>query len=1157
MHLKKVVIRGFKTYNEETVIGEFSARGNCIVGFNGSGKSNILSAIMCVVSDKYSNMRDSARKALLHEGQAGISALAASVELFFDNHSKRFPSEKSEVSVKRIIGMKKDEFYVEGRRVQKSEFDGFLEAAGISRSAYFAVEQGRVALLSTMDDSRRFDLLRELSGTRTYDERREESLKLLESSAVKRNEISLALKDMQSRISLLSEEHETLVRYTQLTERKNLLEYLIVSGELAEAKEKADELATEKIRAAIAAEEQGQLFEEANDKLSVLTGLLAKTQGKLREYEVTAESLSRKILETTAQLADVQLSRQNEADEKARRATAAEKNAHELERLLAERSLVVAEIRGLRGEAAAAAAAVRSAQEARDILEIEKNSLVQKRSSRQSFKTVKERNDYLTGVQLKLEESGRFVAEKIAAVQAQVDNTRTRLAATDLEIVNLEAEQQPMMVDGTDRMRDLHEKASLVTEKIRKIVTEASTHKRDVESIEREIEEAMSGVWRTCSQSIKEGYTIAKGHASCKGFLLENIHVHDAYKSCVELAAQTQIFNILIEDDEACERIIRDLRDSGKPGKVTFSPLNRIQVKQQKYPDTSDVIPLVKIVNCEPWAAAAVQQVFGKFVIVPNMEIGARVAKEYGLDCITLDGDTVSHKGVMKGGYVDTRRTTRLRNMEIATSKKKQLRTAQDAQTAAEAELFAAVEEQKKIDEELMSLGTLLSQQKIANREKSNYLTDLRALRDKMEAAAERHEHESAQLRLEGDRIKRDLEITEASIKVKNLNDLTSAEDSRLAELVLEISNATARLTEATAKEALLANQAAKKTQHLRQVIDRQISDIQAGPDDVSAASTFDQEKISSLLTQLERARTKNQQDIQDMERRMTLYSAEMQATRASMASHQSSLAASMATVEALSTKLGSFERKKEEAGRLLSLLSSLNTENVEPGNSNDLRAEVAEISKQLKSIEGVNKRAMEQFRQMNDRFTDFQRRAEECETGDASIRQFIDELDARKTDAIQRAFESVSAHFAATFRELVPTGSATMTMENEGLSLLVSFTGDTQLSQLAQLSGGQKTIVSLALLFAMQRYEPAPFYLFDEIDAALDNEYRAAVASLIVREASRTQVICTTFRPELVQASSCHFQVQLKQRASVVERVDMNAALQVIAASDPSARDA
>ena len=414
MHLKKVVIRGFKTYNEETVIGEFSARGNAIVGFNGSGKSNILSAIMCVVSDKFSNMRESARKALLHEGQAGVSALAASVELIFDNHSKRFPSEKNEVAVKRIIGMKKDGYYVEGRRVQKSEFDGFLEAAGISRSnAYFAVEQGRVASLSTMDDSRRFDLLRELSGTRSYDERREESVKLLEASAGKREAISLALKEMQAKIDSLSEEHETLVKYTNLTERKNLLEYVVVSREIAEAQEKADALHAEKTRAAVAADEHSQLSEEGNEKISVLMGLLAKTHAKLSEYELTAESLDRKISDTTAQLADARFAGQNEADAVSRRAAAFEKNAHDLKTLLDERCAVVAEIRQLRGAAKQAAAAVQIAQAARDALENEKNSLVQKRSSRQTFKTVKERNEYLASVKLKLEESSRFLTEKI------------------------------------------------------------------------------------------------------------------------------------------------------------------------------------------------------------------------------------------------------------------------------------------------------------------------------------------------------------------------------------------------------------------------------------------------------------------------------------------------------------------------------------------------------------------------------------------------------------------------------------------------------------------------------------------------------------------------------------------------------------------------
>jgi structural maintenance of chromosome 3 (chondroitin sulfate proteoglycan 6) len=295
------------------------------------------------------------------------------------------------------------------------------------------------------------------------------------------------------------------------------------------------------------------------------------------------------------------------------------------------------------------------------------------------------------------------------------------------------------------------------------------------------------------------------------------------------------------------------------------------------------------------------------------------------------------------------------------------------------------------------------------------------------------------------------------------------------------------------------------------------------------------------------------------MEQRVKSYSNDIEAVRASLTAHQADLAASLASIETVSTKLQGYERKREEANQLLGQISSLSGDlgTYQNRTVDDLRSEVAECTKELKSLEGVNKKAMEQYRQLTEQFQDLSKRFSECEKGDESIHDLVAHLDQRKDASIKQAFDSVSVHFADTFRELVPNGTATMQLAEENLSLLVSFNGDTQLSQLSQLSGGQKTIVALAMLFAMQRFEPAPFYLFDEIDAALDNEYRSAVASLVVRESQRTQVLCTTFRPELVQAAAAHFRVQLKLRASVVERVDVNAAFEVVAAGSAAATSA
>ncbi|KAJ1353122.1 Structural maintenance of chromosomes protein 3 [Parelaphostrongylus tenuis] len=180
MHIKEVNISGFRSYREVTSVDCFSPKHNVIVGRNGSGKSNFFFAIQFVLSDDFSNLRSEQRMGLLHEG-TGPRISTARVEIVFDNTDRRIPAiEATEVRVVRQVGQKKDQYYIDGKMVPRAEVVNLMESAGFSRSnPYYIVKQGKINELATAPDSQRLKLLREVAGTRVYDERKEESLKIL------------------------------------------------------------------------------------------------------------------------------------------------------------------------------------------------------------------------------------------------------------------------------------------------------------------------------------------------------------------------------------------------------------------------------------------------------------------------------------------------------------------------------------------------------------------------------------------------------------------------------------------------------------------------------------------------------------------------------------------------------------------------------------------------------------------------------------------------------------------------------------------------------------------------------------------------------------------------------------------------------------------
>nr|KAJ0224058.1 hypothetical protein LSAT_V11C200060350 [Lactuca sativa] len=233
--------------------------------------------------------------------------------------------------------------------------------------------------------------------------------------------------------------------------------------------------------------------------------------------------------------------------------------------------------------------------------------------------------------------------------------------------------------------------------------------------------------------------------------------------------------------------------------------------------------------------------------------------------------------------------------------------------------------------------------------------------------------------------------------------------------------------------------------------------------------------------------------------------------------------------------------------------------------------------NEQLKQFSHVNKKALDQYSNFIDQREELQKRQQELDAGDEKIKELISILDQRRDESIERTFKGVAKHFREVFSELVQGGHGSLIMmknkngdpadndydEDElpvadregriekyvGVKVKVSFTGQRETQSMKQLSGGQKTVVALALIFAIQRCDPAPFYLFDEIDAALDPQYRKAVGNMVRRVAdmANTQFITTTFRPELVRFASKIYCVTHKNHVSRVNVVTVEEALDFI----------
>lgn len=286
MYIKQVIIQGFKSYREQTVVEPFDPRHNVVVGRNGSGKSNFFYAIQFVLSDEFSHLRPEQRQALLHEG-TGPRVISAHVEIIFDNSDGRLPIDKEEVYLRRVIGSKKDQYFLNKRIVTRNDVMNLLESAGFSRSnPYYIVKQGKINQMATAPDSQRLKLLREVAGTRVYDDRREESKFILKETEGKLEKIQDFLRTIEERLKTLEEEKEELKEYQCWDKQRRCLEYTIHERELKENKRKLEEL--EKSRANSGAE-QARLCAEAKTAQEMVRAATKRLKEAKKEVQTAKE----------------------------------------------------------------------------------------------------------------------------------------------------------------------------------------------------------------------------------------------------------------------------------------------------------------------------------------------------------------------------------------------------------------------------------------------------------------------------------------------------------------------------------------------------------------------------------------------------------------------------------------------------------------------------------------------------------------------------------------------------------------------------------------------------------------------------------------------------------------------------------------------------
>ncbi|RHZ72794.1 hypothetical protein CDV55_108278 [Aspergillus turcosus] len=1194
MYVKQIIIQGFKSYKDQTVIEPFSPKHNVIVGRNGSGKSNFFAAIRFVLSDAYTHLGREERQALLHEG-SGSAVMSAYVEIIFDNSDDRFPTGKPEVVLRRTIGLKKDEYTLDRKNATKSDVMNLLESAGFSRSnPYYIVPQGRVTALTNMKDSERLNLLKEVAGTQVYEARRAESLKIMHETNNKKAKIDELLDFINERLAELEEEKDELRNFQEKDKERRCLEYTIYSREQQEISGILDNLEEQRQTGVEDTDLNRDRFIEGEKGMAQIDAEIAECKQQIEFLKVDKAQLEDERREASKALAQVELRAkslsENQASAQALKARHDE-DLKTVETAIKEREAELEELmprfNAVRDQEDNIKAQLNEAETTRQRLYAKqgRNSRFRNKSERDKWlqAEIKENHTSISTVQAVMAQTQEDIKElenDIALLEPETERLRQQIDGRGDTVHSVEQQVQ-VAKDERDRLMDQRKELWREEAKLDSILANASN---EVDRAERTLSQMMD---HNTSRGIAAVRRIKRQHnlEGVYGTLAELFEVNDRYRTAVEVTAGQSLFHYVVDTDETATKVLEILQKE-KAGRVTFMPLNRLKSKPANLPRASDTIPMIDKLQYDTAYEKAFNHVFGKTIICPNLQVASQYARSHGVNAITPEGDRSDKRGALTGGFHDSRQS-RLDAVKNLTKWRDEYENKKSRGTEIRKEL-------EKLDQVITkSVGELqkLEQQRHQVQHSSGPLRqELRSKRDLLQKKNDSLDAKRKALRnIETNlaALNDQVNAFEAELKTPFQKALSNEEEAQLESLSVvaqdlrrQYHELSAQRSELEARKSILE---VELRENLNPRLDQLVSRDTDIADDDGQGNLKETERemkrlrktlenLSQRLQKVDESIEKANTQANELEKQKAEIRLELEELARSIEKHQRRMEKNMQKKAALTKQAAECAANIRDLG----VLPDEAFTKYKHTDSNTVVKKLHKVNEALKKYSHVNKKAFEQYNSFTKQRETLTNRREELEASQKSIEELISVLDQRKDEAIERTFKQVSREFANIFEKLVPAGRGRLIIQRKtdralrqeddmdsdderaqqsvenyvGVGISVSFNSKHDEQQrIQQLSGGQKSLCALALVFAIQACDPAPFYLFDEIDANLDAQYRTAVAQMLqsISESTNGQFICTTFRPEMLHVAEKCYGVSFRQKASTIDVVSREEALKFV----------
>ncbi|MFC5532395.1 chromosome segregation protein SMC [Cohnella yongneupensis] len=1168
MFLKRIELTGFKSFADRTEL-EFVRGITAVVGPNGSGKSNISDGIRWVLGEQSAkSLRGGNMQDIIFAGSDSRKAVNfGEVSLTLDNADKALPLDFSEVTVTRRVHRNGDsEYLINKQPCRLKDITELFMDTGIGREAYSIIGQGRIEeILSTRSEDRR-GIFEEASGIVKYKSRKKEAQKKLEDTENNLLRIHDLVSELDAQIEPLKEQSAKAETYKQLKDDLKSKEIAVYVHQIegvhtswTQTNERLASLKDEQTSLSTFVSKHDALLEEERQALQRLEEILEKLQDELLHCSEETEKSEGYGELLNERRANLERNREGLAQSIATATERQSEAAAEADGFKGKRESLDVELAQLKSKLASEEeklALADGSTEAEERLKAELfdtlNAMAQARNDirygegqrevlERRVSRIAEEEARLAQQHQGLSEKRASLDERFAAVSAALEDVRNKYVSEGARSAELQRkiEEAQLAVRRFDQKRDA-------------LVSRRDTIKElqdDYDGFQHGVREVLKASKRSNLHGVH-------------GAVAELVSVPAHLETAVETALGGALQHIVMEDEKCSRAAIAYLKQR-QSGRATFLPLDVIRPRtlpdsdRRQLEQAEGFIGVAsELVGSEPKYAAIVSSMLGNVLISETLEQANRIASrlQYRYRVVTRDGDIVNAGGSMTGGAMQKKSSSLLGRQRQLDDLAREIAEAESAQTLARTE----VDDLKKAVAQVSRNIELLRDQ--GEKERLN----------EQQVAAERQQLRQEEKQLEEQQAALAMEKAAFDAEAGNLSATREEADARLAALVLEEEQIQARIREAeelrrrsaSAKEELQSSLTDLKIAIARLEQDRGATEEQAVRVRAELARlTAELKQLHETLTQNAEEATRNdEQLVQQKERLNELRIQKKQLTetiefkRADRAEKHRDLERKEGETRDQRSKLRTVEEGLRQAEiavnrmdvELDNLLRKL-TEEYELGFElakarypvpEDIVAtqnEVRDMKRKITALGDVNLGAIEEFKRVFERYQFLSEQENDLIEAKTKLHGIIREMDEEMSKRFRTTFEEIRKHFVVVFSRMFGGGRADLILSepdkplDTGIDIVAQPPGK-KLQNLQLLSGGERALTAIALLFAILNVKPVPFCVLDEVEAALDEANVTRYAQYMREFSDSTQFIVVTHRKGTMEEADVLYGVTMEE---------------------------